>query len=134
MEYYARTFQGATTISPQNDVWGMSTAIPYRWCVTTQFWIKSHFQLSFLRHHFGAKTSGASWYVYCFLRLHFPLIFTQSKWIKKLYFYLEFYGAFCWYNTMIMRAWKHCINISSSWWLKYLERCVNLLMTNNSFN
>lgn len=70
----------------------------------------------------------------CFLRLHFPPIFTQSTQIKKLYFYLEFYGAFCWYNTMIMRAWKHCINISSSWWLKYLERCVNLLTTNNSFN
>ena len=132
MECYARIFQDATSASPQNDVWGISTEIPYWWCVTTQSWIKSHFLLSFLRHHFGAKTSGASCLL--FSQAAFPPNFYSVNTDKKLYFYLEFYGAFCWYNTMIMRTWKHCIDISSSWWLKYLERCVNLLTTNNSVN
>ena len=48
----------------------MSTEIPYCWCVTTQFWIKSHLLLFFLRHHFRAKTSGALQNVWCLVRLH----------------------------------------------------------------
>ena len=60
-------------VSPQNDVWEMSTEIPYWWCVTTQIWVV-------MRHQYGISTivSQASfcgetvvgfWNVGCFLRL-----------------------------------------------------------------
>ena len=129
--------------SIRQDISGCHHCFPSKWCLKNErrnsMLMKCHYPVmdkeSFSALFPQTSTRGASQNVCCFLRLHFPPIFTQSTHnIKKLYFYLEFYGAFCWYNTMIMRTWKHCINISSSWWLKYLERCVNLLTTKNSFN
>ena len=79
-------------VSPLNDIWKMSTEIPYWWCVTTQIWevlligwikfptwhnqnqkhypiISMEFLHSFLRHRFMGKPMVALHNVGCFLRL-----------------------------------------------------------------
>ena len=112
-------FEIRLLVSPQYDIWGMSTKIPYWWCVTiprsgSYIWlveanflhgtnnqkytqwhaIRVEFLHSFLRHHFRGKPVVALRNVSCFLRL---------KIYRKLWHHSHHRAHFIlhtWYSTL----------------------------------